>query len=82
MFSFFFKVIHAISSLTYWQSYVKDDMSMDGLDCINCIIMSLTRIDKIYPKCSVLIKVIMQYPQSHIGTHMWKTICPWMAWIE
>ena len=104
--SVLFKVIHAISSFSYWHSYVEDDMSMDSLDWINSIIIYLKRININYPKSSVLFKVIhaissfsywhsyvendmsmdslhsVQYPLSHIGTHMWKTICPWIPCIE
>jgi len=67
---------------TYWHSYVEDDMSMVALDWTSSIIIPFTRINKIYPKLSFLFKVIHAISSSHIGTHMWKTICPWLPWIE
>ena len=51
-------MIHAISSFSYWHSYVEDDISMDSLDGINSFIIALTSIYPNYPKWSVLFKVI------------------------
>ena len=44
--SILYKMHHELSSFTYWQSYVKDQMSMDALYWINYIIIFLTELTK------------------------------------
>ena len=79
--------MHAISSFTYWPSYVEEDMSLDYLHWITSIIISLLRTNTNYPTYIWLVSSIQSHPCNilfHILALMWKTICPWMPldWIN